>query len=318
MSDLDPAAQDPNPLAAPPPDFNLKGKSSKTPLIIGVALVVGGGGFAGFRMVSTRNNAKMHASFMERFQSLEKDDVGNFWACLIGPNLDPGMFGDNIAFGGKIEATFNSDPKDYPGKVLDTCVPRLAGLGKKAAELDGPSDYREALEAYGKALDALADGAKDWAEHAKTRIPEREADQAVEKAATAFHEAAPGKAGADAIGYERFMRCAVPDIDKLKDEQALLQHLFEECKKPDFVQHARFECSKLAAGTDTKEDKHFKDAQKKFQADDRDASAWADCFRKGRKGAKRDDMAVFGKAYVGYMEAGGNVRKIGAAALKND
>jgi len=244
--------------------------------------------------------------------------VGNFWACLIGPNLDPGMFGDNIAFGAKIEATFNTDPKGFPTKVIDECVPRLRGLGAKALTLNGPDDYREALDTYAKAIDALGEGAKDWAEHAKTRIPEREADTRVEKAATAFHSAAPGKAGSDAIAYERFLRCVVPDIDKLKDEQALLQKLFESCKNPDFVQHARFECSKLAEGSDTKEDKHYKDAWKKFAPDDRDATAFSDCFRKGRKGAKKDDMAGFGKAWVGYMEAGGAVRKIGAAALKND
>ncbi len=202
---------------------------------------------------------------------------------------------------------------------MDDCIPRLNGLGSKAKGLDAPADYSDALASYAKSLDGLADGLKDWAEHAKTRLPEREADKRVEQAGTAFHSAAPDKAGADAIGYDRFLRCAVPNLDKMKDEQELLQHLFDECKKPEFVQKARFECSKLAGQTEvTKEDKNYKASWKKFAPDDRDIQAFSDCFRKGRKGAKTDDMATFGKAWKDYLEAASTVKKIGAEKLKDD
>jgi hypothetical protein len=318
VSDLiDPNAGD----AAPPPDpnaYDLKGKSNaKLYLAIIGVLLACGGGFAGYRMVSQRNHAKEHAAFMQSFQDLDKDDVGQFWACLIGPNLDPGIFPDNLALGGKIEGGFQTDPKGFPDKVLDTCIPKLKGLDAKATGLTSPPEYTDALAKYGKSLPALADGIKDWAEHAKTRIPEREADAAVEKAGTAFH-GVEGKPAPEAIAYARFLRCAVPDLDKVKDEQALLQRLFDDCKKPEFVQKARFECSKVAASTDGKDDKQFRGVLKKFGPDDRDVTAFSDCFRKGRKGAKRDAMAAFAKAWAAYLEAGSAVKKIGAANLKND
>jgi len=320
MSDLDPPAPPPEqPITfEPPPDFNLQGKKSKLPFIIIGVLVAAGGGYLIFNAATKRGQRKVHAQFMERFASVEKEDVGAFWACLVGPNLDPGMFQDNLKFGEKVDQQFFQDPKNFPDKVIDDCVPRLKGLGDKARSLDRPSGYDEALDKYAKSLDELAVGAKDWAEGAKKRLPEREADKRVEQAGTAFHSAAPGKAGADAIAYERFLRCAVPDIGKVKDEQGLLEKLFEECKKPDYVQHVRFECSKLAAGSETKEDKNYKEAWKKFAPDDRDIQAFADCFKKGRKGAKRDDMAALGKAWKDYMDASGEVRKLGAANLKED
>jgi hypothetical protein len=327
VSDLNVPPPDPAPpnepnMFAPPPgpmDFDLKGKNkSKAPLYIFIALAVGGIGFAVFRMVSTRSRAKEHATFMEKFASVEKDDVGAFWSCIFGPHQDPGAFQSNIELGQKLEAMFNGDPKNFPDKINDECIPRLKGVGVKAQEIPGPSDYTESVQAYAKAVDELAPALKDWADGAKTRIPEREADQRVEKAGNEFHSAPPGKASADAIAYDRFMRCALPDLDKIKDGQGLVERLFEECKKPDFVQKARMECSKQAAGSDTREDKNYKETWKKFAPDDRDVSAWSDCFRKGRKAAKKDDQAAFGKAWVNWMEAGGAVRKIGAANLKND
>ncbi len=319
MSDLaDPPPEQPISFE-PPPDFNLKGKKSRAPVYVVVALVVAGGGFLGYRMVTARKRAEAHAGFMSKFANVEKEDVGAFWACLVGPNTDPGMFADNLALGQKIDSMFAVDPKNFPDKVLDDCIPRLKGIGDKAKSLDRPSGYDDALDKYAKSLDGLADGAKEWAEGAKKSLPEREADKRVESAGTAFHSAPPGKAGGDAIAYDRFLRCAVPDLDKVKDEQALLERLFEECKKPDYVQKVRFECSKLAAPAEgAKEDKNYKESWKKFAPDDRDVSAFSDCFKKGRKGAKRDDMAALGKAWKDYMDASGEVRKLGAANLKDD
>jgi hypothetical protein len=312
---------------APPPDLgsvDLRGGGkSKVPMILVGLAVAGGIAGIAYKMVATRNAKKIHAAVMQRFKDVESDDVGPFWICLLGPNVDPGLFPDNNALGQRIEASFAGDPLHFPDKVIDDCVPKLKGAGDKGAGLEAPDDYREALSKYGKAVDGLGGAIGEWASHAKQRGVEKEAENKINAAANAFH-AAEAKPTPEAIAYERVLRCTFADIDKVVDEQALLQRLFEECKKPEFVERVRSECSKAATpapaipGVAVKEDKAFKEAFKKFGADDRDLSAWADCFKKGRKGEKRDTMLPFGRAWATYMEASREVRKIGAAALKDD
>ncbi len=322
----DPTQNDPT---TPPPDPNLAalggdpgavdlrgGGKSKLPMLLAGVAIAGGIGFAVFKMMHTRKQKELHAAVMGRFKDVESDKVAPFWVCLLGPNVDPGLFPDNLALGQRVEAAFAGDPLHYPEKVMDECVPKLKGVGDEAAALDAPADYHDALRDYGKAVDGLA-VIGEWAQHAKTRGVEREATNKINAAGTAFH-AVDGKPSPEAISYDRFLRCVFPDLDKMADEQPMLEKLFEECKKPEFVSHLRDDCGKAMAASDGKEDKNFKDSLKKFGADDRDLSALADCFKKGRKGEKRDEMAPFGKAWADYMKAGGAVRKIGKDALKED
>ena len=77
-----------------------------------------------------------------------------------------------------------------------------------------------------------------------------------------------------------------------------------------------YQCGKLINVTDGKPDSLFKDVFRRFGGDDRDQSALADCFKKARKEGHRDDLTPFGKAWVVYMQAGSEVRKIGAGNLK--
>ena len=99
------------------------------------------------------------------------------------------------------------------------------------------------------------------------------------------------------------------------DVQHIVELLFLECKKPEFMAKL-YQCGKLMNVTDGKPDKLFKSALNRIGPDEREQTALADCFKKGRKEAHRDDLGAFGKAWVAYMEAGGEVRKIGVANLK--
>ncbi|MSP59732.1 MAG: hypothetical protein EXR72_05210 [Myxococcales bacterium] len=319
MSDEQPDAPVPSLLPPPvdPSAYDLKGKKSKLPTILVILGLLAAVGALTMKLMKGRNERKLHAAFMERFKEVESGDVSQFWICLLGPNVDPGLFADNVALGQRIDGTFAGDPLHFPEKVLDECVPRLKGLNEKAATMEAPEDYREALARYGKSLDDLGSGITSWAERAKGRGEERNAEKKIEQAGTAFHATA-GKAVSEAIAYAGFLRCVAPEIDKMADAQPLLQLLFEECKKPEFVAKIRTQCAKLVIATEGKEDKAFKDLFKKFGADDRELQAFHDCFKKSRKAGKQDDLSPFGKAWVSYMETSGAVRKIGAAALKND
>ena len=308
----------------PPSDhsaYDLKSSSKASlPIYLGIALLAAGGlGYLGYRSVKNRDLRKKHAAYIEQFATIEKDDVGPFWVCLFGPNTDPGMFSDNLMLGKRVEASFAMDPLHFPDKVLDECAPRLKGVGTKALNIDGPEEYREPAEKYAKSLDGLAEGISAWAAKAKTRSGAREIERKVQAAGTAYH-AVDGKPTPEALAYDRFLRCVLPDLDKVPDMQTVLQTLFEECKKPDFVAtKVHNECGKAVTQTDgLTEDKTFTVTFQKLGSDDRDFQAWDACFKRSRKDQKQSEMEDFGKAWKEYMDQSGAVRKVGADALKND
>jgi hypothetical protein len=300
-----------------PASFDLKGQQkSRMPLYIGLGVVAAGLiGFFAFRSVRSHNLLKEHAAFLEEFQNVEKQNMGAFWTCVLGSNADPGSFSDNLALGGRIEGQFAADPLEYPDKLVNDCVPKLQDASAVAGRLHGPDGYDDALAAFNKSLPELDKGIREWAEHAKTRGAQRDAEKKITTAGNAFHSVA-GDAPPEAVAYDRFLRCAFPNLDRFADGQALVENMFNSCKDPAFVDKVLGTCSKAAGAKGEKADGRFKSSLKKFGEDDRDMQAWDDCFRKARKGAKQDDLAAFGKAWVDYLQAGGKVREVGAGVLK--
>lgn len=327
MTDLPPEYE--TPLLSPTPDpgaYDLRKSSRSTlPIFLGVGILAAGGiGYGLFRAAQTRETRKLHASFMEAFAGVEKDDVGAFWNCVLGPNTDPGMFADNLQFGQRLDATFAQDPLHYPDKVIDDCIPKLKGIGTKALNLpaevkaDRLTAYNEPLEKYAKSLDSLAAGMNDWASKAKSRSGDRDIEKKLQAAGTSFH-AVDGKPSVDALAYEKVLRCVFPQLDTIKETQEILQLLFESCKKLEFVARLHGECGQLVnQKANLVEDKTFKASLARFGADDRDMQALDDCFRKSRKGKKGEDSTSVGQAWVEYMTERSAVRKVGADALKDD
>lgn len=300
-----------------PASFDLKGqRKSRMPVLIAVGVVAAGViGFLVFRSIHHHNLLKTHAAFMEEFQNLEKQNMGAFWTCVLGSNADPGSFNDNLALGGRIEGQFAADPLEYPDKVINDCIPKLQDASTAAGRLHGPDDYDDALATYNKSIPELDKGIREWAERAKSRGAQRDAEKKITAAGNAFHSVA-GDAPPEAVAYDRFLRCAFSNLDRFADGQALVENLFNSCKDPAFVDKMLNTCSKVAGAKGEKADARFKGSLKKFGEDDRDMQAWDDCFRKARKGAKQDDLATFGKAWVDYLQAGGKVREVGAGVLK--
>jgi hypothetical protein len=303
------------------PNMSLTGnKSGKTPLVIVGVLVVGAIGFFAWRAIQTQHEREMHAAVMKQFADIEKDEVvGKFWACLFGPGVDPGTFPNNIALTQRMEASFNVDPKSYPGRVQEECTPKAVDAKHKIEGLQAPEAYQDALKKYAKSLADLASGFDHWARIAPSHLAERMVGKKVGEDGSAWHSFAGGKPAADVIAYDRFLHCAVPEVDKLKDGQALVELLFKQCKDPKFLDRLQNECGKevTAEGVTQVPSPGFKTALGKLQADDRELSAFDDCLRKGRKNKRSDDDSEVSKAWMDYMEAGREVRKIGKEALAN-
>lgn len=300
-------------------NYDLKGKkSSKLPLIIIGVLLVGGIGFFAFKSMQTRDNRKRHAQLIDDFAKVEKEEVGKFWTCVLGQGADPAAFPDNLSLSARITSQFGVEPKTYPNRVREECTPKAKDARDKVLALSGPSDYDAALKKYGDALKEIGAQLDAWTKVAPAQVKDMQIGKALNQAGTAWHGFEGGKPAAEVANYDRFLHCAVPTVDKLKDGQALVELLFAECKKPDYLASLNEKCGpELIADPAGPPSKTFAATQKKMAGDDRELSAFDDCMRKGRKGKRRDDLADVGKAWVAWREASLEVRKIGSEALKD-
>jgi hypothetical protein len=307
---------DPNALD---PSLSLTKKSSKVPYIVGGVIAAGVIGFFAYSASQTRADRERHAAFMESFAKLEKEDVGKFWQCILGPNVDVGMFPDNLALSQKITSQFGVDAKNYPQRVREECTPKAIDAKHKVEAMQGPDAYKPELTKYATGLQQLAAAFDAWSMIAPAQVAEMEQGKKVGTFGAAWHAYASGKPSNDVLAYDAFYRCAVPGIEKMKDGQAVVEFLFKSCKDEKYVTHLNGDCGKIILQDNPPQAaKDFQKVIGKMAADDRELSAFDDCMRKGRKGKRRDDLADVGKAWVDFMEAGHAIRKIGKEALKSD
>jgi hypothetical protein len=314
------------------PGSELKGKGVPWPvyLAIGIA-VLALVGFAGVHEVQKRNRRKLHVAFMEQFADFEKNQVNLFWRCLFGKDGDGRRFNAPEALNGAIESALFNDFKEFPTKVTGECVPKALKAAKGVTDFSppAPTEYRVALDDYGKALAGLANTLNAWAEGAPKRVETKQREAKITQAGETWSTTAnPAKADPDAWRYDKFLHCAVPDIDKFKDGQALLEFLATKCvanaKKGqsidmDFLGKVRDNCIPDAQEPPAKTPPTFKGTFTKFAGDfDRMAQAWGTCFRKMNKESKKDDLDSFDKAWVQSLNASTEIRKIGKGQLTDE
>jgi hypothetical protein len=255
---------------------------------------------------------------MEQFASIEKEEVGKFWSCILGDKVEVGMFPDNLALSQKITSQFGIDAKNYPAKVREECTPKAIDAKHKIEALQSPDEYKADLTKYASSLQQLAAAFDSWSSVAPAQVQEMEMGKKVGTFGAAWHGFEGGKPGNDVIAYDGFFHCAVPGLDKMKDGQAVVEFLFKSCKDEKYVTRLNGDCGQvLMMDPPAPVGKDFKSTMSKMAADDRELSAFDDCMRKGRKGKRRDDLADVGRAWVDFMEAGRAVRKIGKEALKD-
>lgn len=307
------------------PDVSLQKKSLPWPVYLAIAIaILAGLAFMGFRSYQNRQKLKKHIGFMETFQDFEKDKVGAFWKCLFGKEGDGRRFNSPEALNMQIETALYSDPKTFPEKVNNECVPKLLKASKGVTEVDPLPEYQAAVDTYAKTLAGLANTLQVWAEGAPKRVETKLREQKVAKAGSAWSTTAnPNKADSEAWQYDKFLHCAVPEIDKLKDSQALLEFLATKCvqrKGQDvdtaYLAKLRDTCIPEAQEAPAKQPPTFKGTFNKYGADyERMEPAFNSCFRKMNKDAKKDDLVQFDQAWVDWINGSSGVRGVGLHAM---
>ena len=169
------------------------------------------------------------------------------------------------------------------------------------------------LEKYVAALPKMQAGLESYAEKLKSRGAVKDVDAAIQEVGAAF----TADLTPESVAFEKFLVCAIPDLDKKKDIQAVLQYLADTCKKDAvaFMTKVRERLRRAGherrQGREAAPSKTFKANAKKFVEEDssRLLQAWEYCGKRSRKGKKVLDLEDFLLASGDYMEARGELVK---------
>ena len=299
-------------------DVSLTKKGSKVPLIVVGLLIVGGGGYLAYSAKKTHAERTDHARFMEEFRNYETEDLGKYWACMLGP----GTIGTNVntpnAITQKIDQQFASDFRNYPTKVREECGQKAKDAADKANALQMLPQYTSAVAEYGKSIMAMQSALEDWSKVAPEQIQTKMVAKNLEEYGDAWHAFSGGAPTPEVIAYDQFLHCAVPDVDtKYKDDIELGKYIYETCKKdPAYGDKLQEECGKLITGKPAAPTKAWKATQAKFGSGEAEGKSLLSCLKKSRKGKMKDNLSPVGEQWIKFREAREVVLKIGADALK--
>lgn len=278
---------------------------------ISLGLAIAALGFVAYRWVGDRRSKdqlQAKLDHVSRWVELEKRETGLFWNCVMASEVDIGQFGHAGQIQQRIEAAFATQQKTFSEHLTTECVPKIDTALAAFAGLEAPPDeLRPGFEQYKASLPELKKGLELYAARIRNRGSVKDVDQLIQQYGDAWHgEASPTPA---TIAFERFMYCAVPGLDKMKDAQAMLEFLADACYKKDpvsFMDRVRKDCGPLLANLDEKAtpSKTYKLSHKRlYEEEARQLAAWDSCARKARKGKKVEDLGEFLVAVGDYMAA---------------
>jgi hypothetical protein len=288
--------------------------AKKKQMIFGVVAVavVGGGVFFYQKDAGKKKSAQAILDAGGRFAERDKSDMGPFWNCVMGSEVDVGMFNSGDQIQQRIESAYFTQQKTYSDHLTTECIPKLEGARGAIGGLasDFPAELKPPLEKYIGALPRMQSGLETYAEKLKTRGATKDVDQSIQEVGGAFSaDVTP-----ESVAFEKFMVCAIPDLDKKKDIQGVLEYLADVCKKDPvpFMTKVRNDCGSLVQNVDKNAkpapSKTFKANTKKFTDEDqRQLQAWEYCGKRSRKGKKQLDLEAFLTAASDYMEARGEL-----------
>jgi hypothetical protein len=292
---------------------------------VSIGVAIAALGFFAFRYVKDRKekgNVQEKLDYVTRWIDLEKRETGSFWTCALGSDVDIGQFNSAGQIQQKIESVYVTQMQTFSEHLLTECVPKLEAASQAFASLDpAPAELRAPMEEHKAALPELKKGITLYAERLRDRGSLKDIDQLIQQTGDAWHT--DQRPTPEAVAFDRFMHCAVPGLEKMKDAQAMLEFLADACYKKDpvsFMDRVRKDCGPLLANPDPKAapSKTFKATQKRFYEDERrQLQAWDSCGRRSRKGKKVDDLGDFLVAVGDYMAARGKVAEAARALAKN-
>jgi hypothetical protein len=173
-----------------------------------------------------------------RWAEVERVDVAAAWQCLFNKDVDVGQLQNGQQVRRLLEAAHDGLKDEYPKHLLGC----LTHLGQARRVLGTPRATAGAR--YAASLEALEGALHLYAERLERLEPMEELDEEIVAHARAWYTDGDGRHA----GYERFLACAVPELQTLADDRALYDWLADRCFKHDpvrFMARVRKECGPL-------------------------------------------------------------------------
>jgi len=293
-------------------DRAAKTKRNRTIILALGVVVVGGGGFWTVKERKKTAAAQVVLEAGGRFAEKEKEEMGAFWNCVMSSEVDVGNFQNADQIQQRIESAYFTQQKTFSEHLTSECVPKIerGHAAMSALASDAPADMKEAMDKYVATLPRLKTGIETYAEKIKGRSAVKDVDGTIQEVGGAFST----EVSVESVAFEKFLACAIPELDKKKDIQAVLEFLASTCKTDavKFMTRVRAECGPIIQGLnkDAKPvaSKSFKvNAKKFYEEDQRQLQAWEYCGKRSRKGKKVLDLEEFLNATGDYLEGRANV-----------
>ena len=278
-------------------------------------VVLGGGGTWVMLEKKKTAAAQVVLESAGRFAEKDKAEMGAFWNCVTSSEVDVGMFQSADQIQQRVESAYFTQQKTFSEHLTSECVPKIerarAAMASAASELS--PEMKEPADKYIGSLPKLQSGIELYAEKIKGRGAVKDVDGTIQEVGTAF----TADVTAESVAFEKFLMCAIPELDKKKDIQGVLEFLATTCKADavKFMTRVREQCGPIVQNLDKNAkpapSKTFKANVKKFvEEDQRQLQAWEYCAKRSRKGKKVLDLEEFLTASGDYIEARSEVVKV--------
>jgi len=249
---------------------NQNAAAKKKRMLFGLIAIAGISAVGYYVVTNRKKNADAQKVLDAGGQFAERDkmDMGAFWTCVMGTDTDVGMFQNADQIQQRVESAYFTQQKTYSDHLTAECVPKLEGARGSLSGLvnEMPEALRPPLEKYVGALPKMQEGLESYAEKLKSRGAVKDVDGSIQEVGAAFTT----DPTVESVAFEKFMVCAVPGLDKMKDIQGVLEFLAETCKKDPvpFMTKVRADCGNLVQNLDKDAkpapSKTFKANAKKF------------------------------------------------------
>jgi hypothetical protein len=176
-----------------------------------------------------------------RWARVETMAMPAVWECLFTKDVEVAQLANGQQVRRLFEAAHDGQKDDYPRHLTADCLPRLAEARRALGQPSNPAGVQ-----YGAALTALEQAVRLYAERLSRMPPIEELDEDIVSHAHSWYS--DDGAQARHAGYERFLSCAVPELQSLADDRALYEYLADRCFKHDpvsFMNRVRSQCGPL-------------------------------------------------------------------------
>jgi hypothetical protein len=229
----------------------------------------------------------------------EPPEMAAAWQCLFTKDVDVAQLINGQQVRRLFEAAHGEQEAAYPRHLVDDCLPRLQQARRSLGEPRDP-----ALARYRDSLTALETAVRLYAERLARAAPIEELDEEIVSHAHSWYADDDGRARH--AGYERFLSCAVPDLQALPDDRALYEWLADRCFKHDpvpFMTRVRKECGPLLE--DESPSPTLAASRRKFHhgQDSLQIQSWESCLDLAREQQRLADSRELVAASDAYLAA---------------